>query len=369
MPDLPSRADRPGRGAARPARLAEHLQPAPVFRQYDSHRPGQHRRRARARARPCCGFSGTTRAPGDDDRLQSALLLRLDPRRGRRASRSPRRARNLACRGAEPIAVTDCLNFGNPEKPEVSGSCPRRSTGWREACRALGRPDRRAATSASTTRPTASPSSPRRSSGMVGLIEDRSTIVSSGLRAGRRRRAAARAGGPSSGCSRVPGIVMGLPGWRRLPARSRPGAALAAAGRARSSAAGCSRPTTARRAGWPWRSPNLHRRWLRLRRSAGRVATLRGGRAATVQARASRMVLEEGSRGMHPVARPSDAATPARSSVARGSARRWRRRRARSWDAEHRCWTAGSALAATVWTLARRCDLEGAVPGTWRSSG
>ena len=28
-------------------------------------------------------------------------------------------ARNIACSGAEPVGMTDCLNFGNPEKPEV----------------------------------------------------------------------------------------------------------------------------------------------------------------------------------------------------------------------------------------------------------
>src|SRR5439155_545913 len=31
-------------------------------------------------------------------------------------------ARNLACRGAEPLAATDCLNFGNPERPDADGA-------------------------------------------------------------------------------------------------------------------------------------------------------------------------------------------------------------------------------------------------------
>jgi phosphoribosylformylglycinamidine synthase len=30
-------------------------------------------------------------------------------------------ARNLVCVGAKPLAITDCLNFGNPEKPEIFG--------------------------------------------------------------------------------------------------------------------------------------------------------------------------------------------------------------------------------------------------------
>ena len=37
--------------------------------------------------------------------------------------------RNVVCVGAEPIGLTDCLNFGNPERPEIIGAVPRpRST-------------------------------------------------------------------------------------------------------------------------------------------------------------------------------------------------------------------------------------------------
>jgi len=45
--------------------------------------------------------------------------------------------RNLACSGAEPIGVTDCLNFGNPEKPEVMDSFARAVDGIAAACNAL----------------------------------------------------------------------------------------------------------------------------------------------------------------------------------------------------------------------------------------
>ena len=49
--------------------------------------------------------------------------------------------RNLTCVGAEPIAVTDNLNFGNPERPEIMGQLRRRpSHGIGEACRALDFP-------------------------------------------------------------------------------------------------------------------------------------------------------------------------------------------------------------------------------------
>jgi len=49
-------------------------------------------------------------------------------------------ARNLVCSGAEPLAVTDCLNYGNPEKPETYYLFERSVEGMSDACRALGTP-------------------------------------------------------------------------------------------------------------------------------------------------------------------------------------------------------------------------------------
>jgi phosphoribosylformylglycinamidine (FGAM) synthase-like enzyme len=49
-------------------------------------------------------------------------------------------ARNLACVGAEPLGLTDCLNFGNPEKPHVAWQLTRAVAGLRDACLALGVP-------------------------------------------------------------------------------------------------------------------------------------------------------------------------------------------------------------------------------------
>jgi len=49
-------------------------------------------------------------------------------------------ARNLVCSGAEPLAVTDCLNFGNPEKPEIFWQFREVVAGMSEACRVLGTP-------------------------------------------------------------------------------------------------------------------------------------------------------------------------------------------------------------------------------------
>jgi len=48
--------------------------------------------------------------------------------------------RNLVCTGAEPIGITDCLNFGNPERPEVMDSLSKAIDGIRAACVALDVP-------------------------------------------------------------------------------------------------------------------------------------------------------------------------------------------------------------------------------------
>jgi phosphoribosylformylglycinamidine synthase len=49
-------------------------------------------------------------------------------------------ARNVACAGARPLAITNCLNFGNPERPEVMWAFRQTIEGVGEACRALGTP-------------------------------------------------------------------------------------------------------------------------------------------------------------------------------------------------------------------------------------
>ncbi len=49
-------------------------------------------------------------------------------------------ARNVVCAGARPMALTDCLNFGNPEKPEIMWQFVQAVEGMSAACRALGTP-------------------------------------------------------------------------------------------------------------------------------------------------------------------------------------------------------------------------------------
>jgi phosphoribosylformylglycinamidine synthase len=49
-------------------------------------------------------------------------------------------ARNVACVGGEPIGFTDCLNFGNPEKPEIGWELASAIDGIAAACEAIGAP-------------------------------------------------------------------------------------------------------------------------------------------------------------------------------------------------------------------------------------
>jgi phosphoribosylformylglycinamidine synthase len=49
-------------------------------------------------------------------------------------------ARNLACAGAEPLGLTNCLNFGNPEKPHIAWQLTESIRGLGDACRALDVP-------------------------------------------------------------------------------------------------------------------------------------------------------------------------------------------------------------------------------------
>ena len=78
----------------------------------------------------------------------NAIAVSIDGN-GRRVACDPYRgaieavlecAQNLACVGAEPLGLTNCLNFGNPEKPNVAWQLDRAVQGLADACGALGVP-------------------------------------------------------------------------------------------------------------------------------------------------------------------------------------------------------------------------------------
>jgi phosphoribosylformylglycinamidine synthase subunit PurL len=109
----------------------------PVFEQYDA-----------------IVQSRTVRRPDETDAAVlalpdgSAIAVAIDGN-GRRVACDPRRgaaeavyecSANLACVGAEPLGLTNCLNFGNPEKPHVAWQLVEAVEGLAEACEALGVP-------------------------------------------------------------------------------------------------------------------------------------------------------------------------------------------------------------------------------------
>src|SRR5262249_57895539 len=63
----------------------------------------------------------------------------LDPRQGAKLAVAEA-ARNVACAGGLPIGATNCLNFGNPERPDIMWQFAEAVAGIGEACRALETP-------------------------------------------------------------------------------------------------------------------------------------------------------------------------------------------------------------------------------------
>ncbi len=108
-----------------------------VFEQYDSIVG------SRTVRRPEAADAAVLSLPGG-----AAIGVSIDGN-GRRVACDPRRgaaeavyecAANLACVGAEPLGLTNCLNFGNPEKPHVAWQLVEAVEGLAEACEQLGVP-------------------------------------------------------------------------------------------------------------------------------------------------------------------------------------------------------------------------------------
>ncbi|GGI17761.1 phosphoribosylformylglycinamidine synthase subunit PurL [Gottfriedia solisilvae] len=69
----------------------------------------------------------------------NARYLYLDPEVGGKIAVAEA-ARNVICSGARPLAITDCLNFGNPEKPEIFWQLEKATDGMSDACNVLSTP-------------------------------------------------------------------------------------------------------------------------------------------------------------------------------------------------------------------------------------
>jgi phosphoribosylformylglycinamidine synthase len=110
-----------------------------VYRQYD------HMVRIGTAVRPGQGDAAVVRFTGQRDggvALSVGCNSRwcyLDPRLGA-AHAVAETARNVSCVGGDPAAVTDCLNFGNPERPEIMWQFEQACLGIADACNALGIP-------------------------------------------------------------------------------------------------------------------------------------------------------------------------------------------------------------------------------------
>ncbi len=99
----------------------------------------------------------------------------LDPREGGRLAVAEA-ARNLACSGARPIGVTDNLNFGNPQRPEIFWQLREAVEGMAEGCRAFGVPVTGGNVSLYNESP-AGAIDPTPVVGMVGIIDDPAHIT------------------------------------------------------------------------------------------------------------------------------------------------------------------------------------------------
>ena len=105
----------------------------------------------------------------------NSLYCALDPREGGKIAVAEA-ARNLTCSGARPLAVTDCLNFGNPYKAENFWQLREAVEGVAEACRAFGTP----VTGGNVSLYNESPLGvvdPTPTIAMVGLIDDEKHIT------------------------------------------------------------------------------------------------------------------------------------------------------------------------------------------------
>jgi phosphoribosylformylglycinamidine synthase len=104
----------------------------------------------------------------------------LNPKRGGQIAVAEC-ARNVACTGATPVAITNCLNFGNPYDPEVYWQFTQAVSGVREACIALNTP----VTGGNVSFYNESPDDsvlPTPVIGMLGLLDNSEMGVQSGFR-------------------------------------------------------------------------------------------------------------------------------------------------------------------------------------------
>src|SRR5688500_12257858 len=150
-----------------------------VYRQYD------HMVRTNTLVLPGMG-AGVIRVKGTSRALAlsvdcNARFVYLDPYLGAQHAVAES-SRNVACAGGQPIGATNCLNFGNPEKPDVMWQFVRAVEGMGAACRALDVPITGGNVSL-YNETDGRPVLPTPVVGVVGLIENADTCVRRTFRA------------------------------------------------------------------------------------------------------------------------------------------------------------------------------------------
>lgn len=131
------------------------------------------------------GDAGVVRIKGTQKALAvktdcNSRYVYLNPRRGAQIAVAEA-ARNVVCVGAIPIAITNCLNFGNPYDPEIYWQFREAIAGITEACTVLETP----VTGGNVSFYNEDPSGavfPTPVIGMLGLLEDQSTVIGSRFR-------------------------------------------------------------------------------------------------------------------------------------------------------------------------------------------
>jgi len=111
----------------------------------------------------------------------NSRYVRLDPYEGGKAAVAES-ARNVACTGARPLGITDCLNFGSPERPAVFFQFREACRGIADACRVLGTPVTGGNVSFYNESPTGAVD-PTPVVGMIGLLARADRAVPSHARA------------------------------------------------------------------------------------------------------------------------------------------------------------------------------------------
>ena len=150
-----------------------------IYEQFDTH--------ARRNTVVAPGSSaGVIRVEGTNKGLAmtsdcNSRFVYLDPETGGKIAVAEA-ARNLICSGAEPLALTDCLNFGNPDKPEVFWQFEKSADGISAACLAVGSPVISGNVSMSNE-VNGVAIQPTPTIGMVGLVHDLSHVTTTTAKA------------------------------------------------------------------------------------------------------------------------------------------------------------------------------------------